>query len=91
MCLADDVVVGTRVVDGLADASRADRRSAEAVLDVLTQVLPVVAERRDGHRWVEQAAERGAVLGRRFDLPAELRSLPRTAGPRRSRGRADGR
>ncbi|OZB88578.1 MAG: hypothetical protein B7X41_07390 [Microbacterium sp. 14-71-5] len=79
-CLADDVVVGTRVSDGLAEVARADRGSAEIVLDVLGEVVPAVAGRRDGHRWVETAAELGTLLGRPVALPPELRALAADCG-----------
>lgn len=74
-CLEDGMVVGSRVVDGLAEAARADRASAVAALDVLVGVLDAVPGRRDAHRWVELVADLSAELDRPVRLPAPLREL----------------
>ena len=82
LCLTDDLVVGTRLVDSLAEAARADRATAEAVLDVMTQVLECVPGRRDAHRWIEVLADLTHELQRPVRLPAPLQAL--VQGPARS-------
>lgn len=82
LCLADDVVVGARVVDALAEAARSDRRVARVVLDVLAEVLHALPGRRDAHRWIELAADLSNDLGCGVDLPGPFREL--AAGSARS-------
>ena len=82
LCLRDDLLVGTRVVDALAEAARSDRGAAGVVLDVLTEVLAALPGRRDAHRWIELAADLTNDLGREVDLPGPFRDL--AAGSARS-------
>lgn len=68
LLLAEDIVIGTRIVDALAEAARATDAAATATLRVLAHLAPAVAGRREAHRWIDLLAE----LSRRLSLPVAL-------------------
>jgi hypothetical protein len=67
--LGADIVVGSRIVPGLAESARADPRSARMVLDCLTTALPVLPGRRDAHQYVDLLAQLAVEQGRSVQLP----------------------
>lgn len=76
-CLCDDLVVGARVVESLAEAARADRTSAGAVLDVLQTTLEALPGRRDAYRWIELLADLTTDLDAHAALPQPFSELAR--------------
>ncbi|KRD43409.1 hypothetical protein ASE38_03925 [Cellulomonas sp. Root930] len=77
--LAARVVVGSRLLESLLDASQVD---PALVLDILVATLPAVVGRRDAGRWVDAVAALATSLGRTVDLPAAFRDA--AAGRRSS-------
>jgi hypothetical protein len=80
LLLGDDVVVGKRVVGGLADCARASDAAVLPVLDALQQVLPVLSGRRDAGAFLELTADLAERVGRTIDLPPELEALADAKG-----------
>lgn len=65
----------SRVAEGLADAARLDDRTADVVLRGLLPALPPLMGPPGGHALVAVAAQLAERLGRRCDVPAEVRDL----------------
>ena len=68
-------VVGRRVAEGLSHAARATPRAADAVHEVLAELLLVLAPRRDAHLFLDVLTETTRSTGRYVVLPAELHAL----------------
>ena len=75
LLLADDIVIGTRIVDTLAEAARASDAAATATLRVLARLAPAVAGRREAHRWIDLLADLSRRLSLPVALPPTLRAL----------------
>ena len=67
--LRQDIVVGNRLVNALADAAESSVRTADAILDSLIAVLDAVADRRDAHLFVDLLAQLATRRGRSVRLP----------------------
>ena len=74
-CLADELVVGSRIVESLAEAARADPTSAKAVLETLVATLEALPGRRDANRWIELVADLSVRLDRPVALPRAFSDL----------------
>lgn len=70
--LIESVASGQRVVQGLAEGSRASGNAANAVLDALQAVMPVLPGRRDAHVFVDLDAQLASGTRRTILLPDEV-------------------
>lgn len=76
--MKQDLVVGQRIAQGLADAARADTAATAGVLDALSALLPILPGRRDAHQFIELTAELAAKQEREIVLPAAFEQLARS-------------
>jgi len=75
LLLRDDVVVGRRLIGGLAECARVSDAAVVPVLEALQQILTVLPGRRDAGAFVELAADLAERTGREVALPSEFRQL----------------
>lgn len=73
--LTADVVVGSRIVPGLADASRGSGRAATITIDCLTAALPGLSGRRDAHLFIDLLAQLAIQQDRTVSLPQPFADL----------------
>jgi hypothetical protein len=73
--LEDEIVVGQRVSNGLAEVARAGDVAIIPVLDALQHLLVALPGRKDAGPFVEMVADLSQRAGRRVELTEELRVL----------------
>ncbi|MDQ5839918.1 MAG: hypothetical protein M3537_01925, partial [Chloroflexota bacterium] len=73
--LSGGVVTGQRVVQSLAESARGSTNAANAVLDALQAVMPVLPGRNEAHVFVDLAAQLATRTGRSVRLPDEFLAL----------------
>lgn len=73
--LSGGVVTGQRVVLSLAESARGSTNGANAVLDAVQAVMPVLPGRNEAHVFVDLAAQLATRTGRSIRLPEEFLTL----------------
>lgn len=73
--LTGGVVTGQRVVQSLAESARGSTNAANAVLDAVQAVMPVLPGRKEAHVFVDLAAQLATRTGRSIRLPDQFLAL----------------
>ncbi|TCJ31064.1 hypothetical protein [Nocardioides jejuensis] len=75
LLLADDIVIGKRISDGLAECTRGNDAAVPHVLHALREIVAVLPGRRDAGAFLEVAAVLAERTGTTIELPVAFREL----------------